>query len=130
MTHQIGQAPRLLAPEAAATYLGLGSRYAIYRLISSGELPAVRLAGKWRLDVHDLDALIEMRKEKASVAPARSATRPPTGRRRSFTELAPLRPARYGDRTVTAASKVRIAAAGSSGRSDMQSVAPPAEGQA
>lgn len=30
---------RLLSPEAAAAYLGLGSRWAIYRLVSSGSSP-------------------------------------------------------------------------------------------
>lgn len=54
--------PRLLSPEQAATYLGLGSRWAIYRLIDRGDLPAVRLAAKLRLDRGDLDRLIETRK--------------------------------------------------------------------
>lgn len=54
--------PRLLSPDEAATYLGLGSRWAIYRLVGHGELLAIRLAGKLRLDRDDLDRLIESRK--------------------------------------------------------------------
>ena len=61
--------PRLLSPDEAATYLGLGSRWAIYRLVGHGELPAIRLAGKLRLDRHDLDRLIEMRKGTAGADP-------------------------------------------------------------
>ena len=37
---------RLLSPTEAAIYLGLTSRFAIYRLVSSGTLPAIRLANK------------------------------------------------------------------------------------
>src|SRR5262249_31197078 len=58
--HHLGA--RLLSPSAAAIYLGLGSRFAIYRLVASGQLPAVRLANKVRLDVRDLDAAIEAAK--------------------------------------------------------------------
>lgn len=42
--------PRLLSPDQAARYLGLGSRWVIYRLIAQGTLPAIRLARKLRLD--------------------------------------------------------------------------------
>jgi excisionase family DNA binding protein len=49
---------RLLSPDDAAVYLGLGSRWAIYRLIAQGAVPALRLAGKLRLDRDDLDLLI------------------------------------------------------------------------
>jgi hypothetical protein len=34
---------RLLSPEQAATYLGLRSRFAVYRLVASGQLPATWL---------------------------------------------------------------------------------------
>jgi excisionase family DNA binding protein len=44
---------RLLSPTEAATYLGLTSRFAIYRLVSSGKLPAVRLANKVRIAPKD-----------------------------------------------------------------------------
>jgi excisionase family DNA binding protein len=57
---------RLLCPRGAATYLGLGSRWAIYRLISTGQLPAIKLAGKLRIDRADLDALVETMKERNS----------------------------------------------------------------
>ena len=53
---------RLLSPDQAAIYLSLGSRWAVYRLISAGDLRAVRLLGKIRLDRVDLDALIERNK--------------------------------------------------------------------
>jgi excisionase family DNA binding protein len=62
---------RLLTPEAAATYLGLGSRWAIYRLVSSREL-RVRLTGKLRIDRADLDDLIESLKRQPA-----GANRPP-----------------------------------------------------
>ena len=51
-------ARRLLSLDEAARYLGLGSRWAVRRLVVSGALPVVRIAGKWRLDVEDLDKLI------------------------------------------------------------------------
>lgn len=57
---------RLLSPERAAAYLGLGSRWAIYRLIARGELPAVKLAGKLRLDRADLDHLVDAHKVHAA----------------------------------------------------------------
>jgi excisionase family DNA binding protein len=53
---------RLLSPVEAADYLGLASRFAIYRLVSSGQLPAVRLANKLRIDLRDLDGAIEQAK--------------------------------------------------------------------
>ena len=53
---------RLLSPQDAATYLGLGSRWAVRRLVASGALPVVKLAGKWRLDLEDLEKLIAAKK--------------------------------------------------------------------
>jgi len=100
---------RLLVPDAAARYLGLRSRWAIYRLVAAGALPAVRLAGKLLLDIRDLDALIDARKVTVGADVAPAATHPSPGRRRVLTELAPLRPARNGDRTVTAAGKPHVA---------------------
>jgi excisionase family DNA binding protein len=41
---------RLLSPEQVAEYLGLGSRFAVYRLVASGHLPALRIANKLRID--------------------------------------------------------------------------------
>src|SRR5256712_4758160 len=55
-------ARRLLSPEQAAAYLGLRSRFAVYRLVSSGQLPALRLANKLRVDLRDLEILIEKAK--------------------------------------------------------------------
>lgn len=81
---------RLLSPTEAAAYLGLGSRFAIYRLVSSGRLPAVRLANKVRLDLQDLDAAIELGKHGASrpeVLRSSRSTRP----REVPRQLAPLR---------------------------------------
>jgi len=55
---QDSAARRLLSLDEAAKYLGLGSRWAVRRLVVNGALPVVRIAGKWRLDVEDLDTLI------------------------------------------------------------------------
>ena len=41
---------RLLSPTEAAMCLVLTSRFAIYRLVSSGTLPAIRLANEVRVD--------------------------------------------------------------------------------
>src|SRR5437867_3598676 len=60
---------RLLSAHEAAVYLGLGSRHAVYRLISSGQLPAVRLGSRIRLDLRDMDTMIE---NARTVAPLRS----------------------------------------------------------
>jgi excisionase family DNA binding protein len=56
------ETPRLLTPSDAARYLGLGSRWALYRLIQSGDLPRLLIASKLRIDRKDLDALIERKK--------------------------------------------------------------------
>ena len=94
---------RLLSPAQAATYLGLGSRFAVYRLIATGELAALHLANKLRLDVDDLDAMIERAKverprqgrPRTNRAPLREVPKqlaPPTRRRRPVTArvIAPL----------------------------------------
>ena len=88
--------PRLLSPDQAAAYLGLGSRWAIYRLVGHGELPAIHLAGKLRLDRDDLDRLIETRKGHAGTA---ADPRPGRARRIGSVpqNLAPL-PTRRGRR--------------------------------
>jgi excisionase family DNA binding protein len=99
--------PRLLSPEQAATYLGLGSRWAVRRLMVNGELQVVRLAGKLRFDREDLDRLISARKSSPA-APAchpHELEAPPrvTAVERVTAvapdSLAPLR--RRGARTVT-----------------------------
>jgi excisionase family DNA binding protein len=66
---------RLLSVDEVAVYLGLGSRFAVYHLISSGQLAAVRLGRRIRVDLRDLDAMIENAK---TVAPPRM---PSAGRR-------------------------------------------------
>jgi excisionase family DNA binding protein len=60
---------RLLSVDEVAVYLGLGSRFAVYRLISSGQLATVRLGRRIRVDLRDLDAMIENAK---TVVPPRS----------------------------------------------------------
>ena len=72
-------ARRLLSPSEAAAYLGLTSRFAIYRLVASGSLPAVRLANKLRLDLRDLDGAIDQAKSenrRPRLSPAKGAVRP------------------------------------------------------
>src|SRR5437879_12586326 len=66
---------RLLSPEQAAAYLGLRSRFAIYRLVASGRLRALRLANKLRVDLRDLDSMIE----NAKAASTGSVDRSPSG---------------------------------------------------
>src|SRR5689334_7332763 len=69
---------RLVSPSEAATYLGLTSRFAIYRLVASGSLPALKLANKLRLDLRDLDAAIDQAKSenrRPRVSPARGVAR-------------------------------------------------------
>ena len=86
--------PRLLSPDQAATYLGLGSRWAVRRLMVNGELQVVRLAGKLRFDREDLDRLITTRKSVTD-AGHRDERRLPHAHRRVTTtapdRLAPLR---------------------------------------
>jgi excisionase family DNA binding protein len=91
--------PRLLSPVEAAAYLGLPSRFAVYRLVSSGRLPAVRLANKIRLDLCDLDALIEAAKGGTAVLERPTVSGPRGGRLSVPRQLAPLRRRR---RSVTA----------------------------
>jgi excisionase family DNA binding protein len=81
---------RLLSPEQAAAYLGLRSRFAVYRLVASGQLPALRLANKLRLDLRDLDAMIESAKATVA-APAVRAHARPTAARSVPRVLAPRR---------------------------------------
>jgi excisionase family DNA binding protein len=50
---------RLLSPVQVAAYLGLRDRFAVYRLVASGRLPGLRLANKLRVDLRDLDTMIE-----------------------------------------------------------------------
>jgi len=124
-------APRLFTPDASARYLGLGSRYAIYRLVAAGDLPVVHLAGKLRIDVQDLDALIEIRKR---ISPSADGEGRPAMRGTPHAglpvKLAALRPARHGDSPVTRASKPRPVSARVPRPSQKQSGAPPVAGSA
>jgi excisionase family DNA binding protein len=119
--------PRLLSPEAAAVYLGLGSRWSIYRLVDAGELPRLKLAGKLRFDREDLDRLIDRKKGRETMAaPARPAV---NNRARSY--LAPLiaPTPRNGGRTVTPDRQVAVAVRGKRRASDIQSATPAACGR-
>jgi excisionase family DNA binding protein len=95
--------PRLLSPDQAAAYLGLGSRWAVRRLMVNGEVQVVRLAGKLRFDREDLDRLIATRKSSTGEA-CRPQERRLSQTRRRVTTTAPdrLAPFRRGNaRTVT-----------------------------
>ena len=108
MTHEPAEnhlsGRRLLSPIEAAVYLGLPSRFAIYRLVSSGTLPAVRLANKIRLDLRDLDAAIEEAKRGTARRKASMGKLPITPRQVPR-ELAPFRSRRRsGTASVTGTS--------------------------
>jgi excisionase family DNA binding protein len=94
---------RLLSSEQVATYLGLGSRWAVRRLMVNAELQAVRLAGKLRFDRKDVDRFIATKKSEADPRSRRAAPRPLATPGRSTTlrpdRLAPL--GKRGGRTVT-----------------------------
>jgi excisionase family DNA binding protein len=93
---------RLLSPEQAAAYLGLRSRFAVYRLVASGQIPALRLANKLRIDLQDLELLIEKAKTNDARGTARSAIGAAAARAVPF-QLAPLaRRRRAVTRRVTA----------------------------
>lgn len=87
---------RLLSPEQAAAYLGLGSRFAVYRLVASGELLALRLANKLRVDLRDLDSMIENAKVGGMLSRVR-----PGGPRVSRPVPRQLAPGRVRRRPVT-----------------------------
>jgi excisionase family DNA binding protein len=116
--------PRLLSPDAVAGYLGLGSRWSVYRLLKAGELPAVTIAGKLRIDREDVDRMIEAKKLGPVTAPTppRSVGRASSAGR---ARLAPLaRKVPNGDRSVTVAAQVVAASGRGRGASDIRSVAP------
>jgi excisionase family DNA binding protein len=112
----------MLSPDQAASYLGLGSRWSIYRLVGSGQLPRTTIAGKLRIDRLDLDMFIERSKRAVPLSPntLRTAHRVSDPRR---TRLAPLsRKLRNGDKPVTAATQVAVVSRRPTGASDMPSV--------
>ena len=59
-------APRLLEVHAVAHRLSVSQVY-VWRLIRSGQLAAVRLGRRWRVDSLDLQAFIDARKRTAAV---------------------------------------------------------------
>lgn len=65
--------PRLVTVEKAAETLSLSVR-SVYRLIERGELPTVSFGRSMRIDVLDLDALIEQHKKDTSRARRRGGT--------------------------------------------------------
>ena len=104
---------RLLSPQDAATYLGLGSRWAIRRLVTNGELPVVKFAGKWRLDLEDLDRFVTERKTVVAGDEPFASNAPPSYRARQFRSMpraglapSPHRRRQVGDSSVTAPSQV------------------------
>jgi excisionase family DNA binding protein len=108
---------RLMTPTQAASYLGLGSRWSIYRLVGAGELPALKLAGKLRLDRVDLDQLIQAKKTLVAISsgPSQMKDRPRT-------RLAPLVPRRrVGDSLVTGHAQEGAKPGGMAGVPDNQS---------
>ncbi|MBI2524461.1 MAG: helix-turn-helix domain-containing protein [Candidatus Rokubacteria bacterium] len=123
-------ARRLLSPDDAATYLGLGSRWAVRRLVVGGQIPVVRFAGKWRFDVRDLDAFIAAhRSPPGSDLPEAIRTPPPRGPRPGSTPRARLAPfpsrgRQFGDRSVTPRAQVLDPAGLEEGATDNQSGAP------
>src|SRR5689334_12593260 len=112
---------RLLWPEQAACYLGLPSRWSIYRLVKSGQLVSVLIAGKLRVEREDLERFIEAKKGETTPLPMLpfSARRPAAVAARRV-RLAPLAPPSRaaGDRTVTPGAKARVAAGRPGRRSD------------
>jgi len=78
---------RLLSPDRAAAYLGLRSRWAIYRLVASGQLRAVKVAGKIRVDHADLDTFIEALKGQTRERPIQMARQAASGVPQSLSPL-------------------------------------------
>jgi excisionase family DNA binding protein len=87
---------RLLSPVQVAAYLGLRDRFAVYRLVASGRLPALRIGNKLRVDLHDLDSMIENAKTGRTSGPMY-----PSGRRVSRPVPRQLAPRRARRRAVT-----------------------------
>jgi excisionase family DNA binding protein len=116
---QGGITVRLLSPEQAASYLALGSRWAVYRLVKAGEVPAVFIAGKLRVDRADLDALIERLKAGPHTAAAVEHSRAVRARASLGALAPPCR--RNGDTSVTAATQSRVGAGPRRRATDMTS---------
>ena len=54
------QLPIVLTPAEAMDVLGVGKN-TMYRLLNSGQLPAVRIGRSWRIKKDALDALLSIR---------------------------------------------------------------------
>jgi excisionase family DNA binding protein len=57
-------APRLMTVRAAAKWLALGES-TVYAMVASGEIPHVPVGRAKRIDIRDLEAWIEHRKQAA-----------------------------------------------------------------
>jgi excisionase family DNA binding protein len=56
--------PRLMTVRSAAKWLALGES-TVYAMIAGGELPHIRVGRAKRIDIRDLEAWIENRKQAA-----------------------------------------------------------------
>ena len=57
----LGDENRFMTSQEVARYLNYGIR-SVYKLIHSGELPAIKIGGHYRIEKRDLDNWIEMTK--------------------------------------------------------------------
>ena len=57
---------RMMTIKEVAEYLSVHEK-TIYRLVKSGELPALRVGGQWRFDIKELDALVRQQRPKRKV---------------------------------------------------------------
>ena len=64
-TNEGARLPSFLTIEEVRGYLNVNPR-TIYRLIRSGELPAVRIGRQWRFRRSDLDDWVDRRRSKVS----------------------------------------------------------------
>ncbi len=100
-------AQRLISLQEAASFLGLGSRWAVRRLVVSGQIPVVKLAGKWRLDLTDLERFITDHKTEAGCyAPGPGPWTTRARARPRQPDAHPPRKRRFSDSRVTAARQV------------------------
>lgn len=60
---EFDKAPALLTIDEVTDRLRV-SRSTFYRAVKSGELPAFKVGGGWRVDPRDLEALIQSRKTR------------------------------------------------------------------
>jgi excisionase family DNA binding protein len=65
MTQKTEARPRLMTTREVLAYLRVTPR-TVYRLIREGDLPAVRMGGRWRFRRADLDRWLERQRPVAS----------------------------------------------------------------